>query len=83
MHSLDEAVGLRMVGGRHDQFDAPKTVQLSEEIRRELGSSVCRYRRRNPEMLHPTVAEGVCDRLGGDVSHWDGYWPSREAIHGC
>ena len=82
MESLDHSVCLGMVGSGHDAIYSPKCGKLSEECRRELGTSVCCYCGRNPELLDPSMSKCINDGLGCHVGEWNGYRPSREAVHG-
>ena len=76
MKSLDQPIGLGMVGSRHLAFDAPGLGELGEEGRGELGTSVCGYCRWYTEVLNPSICEGVYDAFGRDVDYGDRNRPS-------
>ena len=61
--------------------DTPILEQLSENLQRELTSSIGGYHFWYAVIGNPIVSEGVYHRLC--IYVWDGYgrWPSHEAIN--
>ena len=83
MESFHEAVGLWVIRGRHQGFDAPGPSQLLEDVGRKLRAPVGRDCRWDAVVLDPAVCEGVRDTLSRYVRNRDGYGPSGEAVDGC
>ena len=81
MESLDESIGLWMVGRRRQVSYAPYFGELLEQSRLELDASVGCDGRWNSVVLHPTMGERVEDRLGGHIHHWNCYGLAGESVH--
>ena len=72
MHSLNHAVGLRLVGGRHDMLDAQGATEGRQRRQSELGALVQGYSGRDPKTGDPldegvdaSCCGGILDGIGG------------------
>ena len=81
MQSFDHSVSLWVIGCGGLMTNAPELEKLNPDVREELGSAVSRDNFWNAMGGDPAMRKRINNRVGSNVTDWNGHGPSRETVH--